>query len=129
MIKNIKRLPDSELHIMLIIWKANTPVSRSYIESQINKKKHLASTTILSLLTRLVDKGFVHAEKHSKGNLYSAIVDESIYLQNEGKSILEKLYGNSLKNFISTLYAGNKIDEDELAELRNFLDKTKEEFK
>lgn len=128
MIKNIKRLPDSELDIMLIIWDATEPVTRSYIENIINEKKQLASTTILSLLTRLIDKGFVHAEKQGKGNLYSALVKESDYIQNEGKSMLEKLYGNSLKNFVATLYAGKKVDEEELSELRDFLNKTKEEY-
>ena len=126
MIQTIKRLPDSELDIMLIIWEAKEPVSRSYIEKQINEKKNLASTTILSLLTRLINKGFVHAEKQGKGNLYSALIDENIYIQNEGKSMLEKLYGNSLKNFVSALYNGKKIDDKELAELIDFLDKVKE---
>ncbi len=129
MIQTIKRLPDSELDIMLIIWEANEPVSRSYIEKQINEKKNLASTTILSLLTRLINKGFVHAEKQGKGNLYSASVNENNYIQNEGKSMLEKLYGNSLKNFVSALYDGKKIDDLELSELRNFLNKTQEGYK
>lgn len=129
MIQTIKRLPDSELDIMLIIWEANEPVSRSYIEKQINEKKNLASTTILSLLTRLINKGFVHAEKQCKGNLYSALVNENNYIQNEGKSMLEKLYGNSLKNFVSALYDGKKIDDLELSELRNFLNKTQEGYK
>lgn len=124
----MRRLPDSELEIMLIIWEAATPVSRSYIEKQINEKKHLASTTILSLLTRLVDKGFVHSEKQGKGNIYSALVDENDYIQNEGKSMLEKLYGNSLKNFVAALYDGKKVNDDELSELRDFLNKTKEEY-
>lgn len=129
MIQTIKRLPDSELDIMLIIWEANEPVSRSYIEKQINEKKNLASTTILSLLTRLINKGFVHAEKQGKGNLYSALVNENNYIQNEGKSMLEKLYGNSLKTFVSALYDGKKIDDSELSELRNFLNETQEGYK
>ncbi|MEG0307198.1 MAG: BlaI/MecI/CopY family transcriptional regulator [Clostridium sp.] len=124
--KKIKRLPDSELDIMLIIWDAGRPVSRAYIEKQINEKKDLAPTTILSLLTRLIDKGFVCSEKQGKSNIFSAIVDENDYLQNEGKSILEKLYGNSLKNFVAALYQGDHIDETQLSDLRDFLDKTKE---
>lgn len=125
--KKNKRLPDSELDIMLIIWEAGEPITRSYIENQINEKKNLASTTILSLLTRLIDKGFVYAEKHGRGNIYSALVSENEYIQNEGKSMLEKLYGNSLKNFVAALYDGKKVDENELSELRDFLNKTEEE--
>lgn len=123
----LKRLPDSELDIMLIIWDAGKPVNRSYIEGKINKKKNLASTTILSLLSRLTEKGFVHCEKEGKNNIYSPLVKEDDYIQNEGKSILEKLYGNSLKNFVAALYDGKKVNDNELEELRKFLDKTKEE--
>lgn len=123
----LKRLPDSELDIMLIIWDAGKPVNRSYIEGKINEKKNLASTTILSLLSRLTEKGFVKCEKEGKNNIYTSLVNEDDYIQNEGKSILEKLYGNSLKNFVAALYDGNKVNEDELDELRQFLDKTKEE--
>lgn len=123
----LKRLPDSELDIMLIIWDAGKPVNRSYIEGKINEKKNLASTTILSLLSRLTEKGFVKCEKEGKNNIYTSLVNEDDYIQNEGKSILEKLYGNSLKNFVAALYNGNKVNEDELDELRQFLDKTKEE--
>ena len=123
----LKRLPDSELDIMLIIWDAGKPVNRSYIEGKINEKKNLASTTILSLLSRLTEKGFVHCEKEGKNNIYSPLVKEDDYIQNEGKSILEKLYGNSLKNFVAALYDGKKVNDNELEELRKFLDKTKEE--
>ena len=123
----LKRLPDSELDIMLIIWDAGKPVNRSYIEGKINEKKNLASTTILSLLSRLTEKGFVHCEKEGKNNIYSPLVKEDDYIQNEGKSILEKLYGNSLKNFVAALYDGKKVNDNELEELRKFLDKTQEE--
>lgn len=123
----LKRLPDSELDIMLIIWDAGKPVNRNYIEGKINEKKNLASTTILSLLSRLTEKGFVKCEKEGKNNIYTSLVNEDDYIQNEGKSILEKLYGNSLKNFVAALYDGKKVNEDEFDELRQFLDKTKEE--
>ncbi len=127
MSKNTKRLPDSELDIMLVIWDAGEPVSRSYIEKRINEKKNLAPTTILSLLSRLIDKGFVHSEKQGKSNIYSALVPENNYIQSEGKSMLEKLYGNSLKNFVASLYDGKRVDQVELSELRAFLDEVKEE--
>ncbi len=127
MSKNTKRLPDSELDIMLVIWDAGDPVSRSYIEKRINEKKNLAPTTILSLLSRLIDKGFVHSEKQGKSNIYSALVPENNYIQSEGKSMLEKLYGNSLKNFVASLYDGKRVDQAELSELRAFLDEVKEE--
>ena len=51
--KTINRLPDSELDIMLVLWKYEPPMTRIEIERVVNEKKALAPTTILSLLTRL----------------------------------------------------------------------------
>ena len=51
--KTYQRLPESELDIMLVLWNGTPPMTRPEIEKVINTKKKLASTTILSLLTRL----------------------------------------------------------------------------
>ena len=56
--KTYQRLPESELDIMLVLWNNTPPMTRPEIEKVINTKKKLASTTILSLLTRLENKNF-----------------------------------------------------------------------
>ena len=35
--------------------------------------------------------------------------------------MLEKLYGNSVKNFVAALYQGREIDDEVLKELEGFL--------
>lgn len=89
--EKFKRLPDSELDIMLVIWEAKEPVSRAYIEQQIKKKKKIAATTVLTLLSRLCDKGFVSCEKKGNMNLYTAIVNDQDYKNSESRSIIKKL--------------------------------------
>lgn len=119
--KQYQRLPDSELDIMLILWNNDPPMSRSEIESIINEKKALASTTILSLLTRLEKKHFVSVEKQGKMNLYTPLVSQEEYQRNESQNVLEKLYGNSLKKFVTSLYQGKKISSDQIQELSDFI--------
>lgn len=124
--KVLKKLPDSELDIMLIIWEAKKPISRAYIESQINLKKPLATTTILSLISRLIEKGFIAANKDGKTYMYSALIAEETYLSKESKSILQKLYKNSIKNFVTALYDGDNLKKSDIDELQTFLDNLKE---
>ena len=107
--KTYQRLPESELDIMLVLWNGTPPMTRSEIEKVINTKKKLASTTILSLLTRLESKNFVEVTKQGKLNLYTPLVSQSDYQAHESQSVLEKLYGNSLKKFVTSLYQGKKI--------------------
>ena len=119
--KTYQRLPDSELDIMLVLWNGTPPMTRPEIEKVINKKKNLAPTTILSLLTRLEAKKFVEVTKQGKMNLYTPLVSQSDYQANESQSVLEKLYGNSLKKFVTSLYQGKKMSSEEVQDLSNFL--------
>lgn len=119
--KGYQRLPDSELDVMLALWQGDSYMSRVEIESIVNEKKALAPTTILSLLTRLEKKNFVTVKKQGKMNLYKPLITREEYQQNESSSVLEKLYGNSLKNFVASLYKGKKMDESQIRELNDYI--------
>ena len=53
----MKRLPDSELELMMIIWDAGTAVTRGEIEVRLPHTRCLSATTILTFLTRLCKGG------------------------------------------------------------------------
>ena len=71
----MKRLPNSELEIMMIIWELNKPATRFEIEERMDKERKLSPTTVLSFLSRLQEKGFVAVEKAGKNNVYRAVID------------------------------------------------------
>ncbi|WP_199562873.1 BlaI/MecI/CopY family transcriptional regulator [Sporosarcina sp. BI001-red] len=118
----MKRLPDSELEIMLIIWEANEGVTRTYIQEHLEQSKVLAPTTILSFLSRLTTKGFLRIEKEGKTNLYTALVSQEDYAHKESKKMLERFFGNSVKDFVVQLNDSKAVDKKEIQELREFLD-------
>lgn len=126
MVNKIKRLADSELEIMLIIWHAQDSVTSAYISENLTKK--LARTSILTFLSRLVEKGFLRIDRQSKINVYTPLINKKIYLESEGKSVLKKLYDNSIKTLVVSLYDGKAISDQDLEELKAFINsKTKEE--
>lgn len=115
------RLPDSELELMQAIWHCEPPVSRSDLESHLSKERHLAPTTILTFLTRLCEKGFLAVERHGKTNCYTPLVSEKEYLAHESRSILNRLYGGSLKAFATSL-VDSGISKEEIETLRVMLE-------
>lgn len=117
----MKRLPDSELEIMLIIWEYNRPVTRFEIEDKLDEDRKLSPTTILSFLARLQKRGFLEVTKVGKNNLYVPIIDKDSYMKVESKNILTKLYRNSAKNFIAALYDGDNLSADDIAELEEYI--------
>lgn len=121
----MRKLPESELEIMMIIWKYDRPVNRMEIEGELEKE--IAAPTVLSFLNRLEAKGFVRVEKNGKVNWYTPLVREADYLQRESRQILRRMYRNSLKNFVTALYDGDGLTKEELKELREFLDEKYEQ--
>ena len=118
----MKKLPDSELEIMLIIWEYDRPVTRFEIESKLDEERNLSPTTILSFLSRLQEKGFLDVAKEGKNNIYSAIISKESYMQTDSKNMLKKLYKNSVKNFLAALYDGNSLSEKDLQELEEYIE-------
>lgn len=117
-----RTLPNSELELMMILWRADGPMTRTAIEEKLPKKRKLSKTTILSFLSRLEEKGFVRVEKEGRNNCYFPIVKEKDYLEQESSSILKKLYGSSVKKFVAALYDGNRLSKDQIEELKDYLD-------
>ncbi|WP_099466921.1 BlaI/MecI/CopY family transcriptional regulator [Konateibacter massiliensis] len=122
----IKRLGDAELEIMLIIWEADEPVTSNYILEKLAGKRKWALSTLMTVLSRLTERRFLQCEKRER-NYYSALVTEKEYKVKEGSLNLEKLYGNSISDLITTLYKGKVINNDDLEELRRFIDKISDE--
>lgn len=120
--KDIKRLPESELEIMQIVWNERPPVSRVTIERILQETHPLAPTTILTLLTRLTDKGFLTQKKEGRSNLYEPLITEREYLASESRSFLDRLFHGSVANFATAL-CDSGIEKEELEELKKLLEK------
>ena len=120
--KKMKRLPESEFAIMKLVWGTEPPVSRHDIESAMEGSRHLASTTILTLLTRLCDKGFLAVEKRGRVNYYSPLITEREYLASASRTILDKLYGGSLASF-AMARCDSGIKKEEIEELKDMLER------
>lgn len=117
---NIKKLPESEAEIMMIIWEADRSVSSDYIMA--NTDKTWTKTTVLNFLTRLCNRGFLECEKSGRTNLYTSIISKDEYLQKESRSFLQKMYHNSLTNMVASLYDGKSITKKDLEELKKFIE-------
>ena len=123
----MKRLPDSELELMMIIWDAGRPMSRNEIEEQLPGERQLSATTILSFLSRLQEKRFVQVRKEGRNNVYEPLVRKEDYLKQESRSIWKRLYQNSVGNFMTALGQGDELTDQDLDELQEFLDRKRKE--
>lgn len=117
----IKRLPDSELEVMQIIWSCPAPVPRSVIEEHMKEIHPIAQTTLLTLLSRLSEKGFLSITKQGRSSVYTPIIDKDSYLKEQSRLFLHQTFQGNIRSFASALCSGGLSKED-LKELRELLE-------
>ena len=120
--KEYKRLPEAEMDIMSFIWESGKAVSSVEIREGLKGKHEWSLAVILNLLARLMERGFVSAEKQGKYKLYSAVVARDDYLRQESKSIIDRIFGGSVSRLVSCLYDGKNLSKDDIASLKAFID-------
>ena len=118
----MKKLGDAELEIMLAVWEAGEPVPSSYVQEKLRGRRDWALPSILTSLSRLVDKGFLSCQKRGKSNWYHPLVSEKDYKAAEGRGLIDRLYGGSFTGMVASLYDGRAIGKKDLEELRQYLD-------
>ena len=119
--QDIRRLPDSELELMQIIWDREPPVTRPEIEEALASTHPLAPTTILTFLTRLCDKGFLKLERRGEVNYYTPLVTRKAYLAQASRGVLDQLFGGSVAALATSLVDAG-VSREELEELRRMLE-------
>ena len=120
--KMIRRLPDAEQEVMQALWACQAPAARTDIEEILFQSHPMAMTTLLTLLTRLNEKGFITIEKKGRKSYYTPCVSQEEYLASQSKNFFQKLCGGNLSVFANAL-CDSGLTKEEIAELRNLLDK------
>ena len=107
---------------MRIIWQHDPPMSTNQIIACLDEDKTWKPQTVLTLLVRLIERGYLHSDKIGKERTYSPIVSYEDYLAIETESYFDKIHGNSMLSLINTLYDGKKLSEQEISDLRIWLE-------
>jgi len=126
----MQQVSDYELELLKIIWaKGGTALYAEIVECLELKGNNLTKNTILSLLSRLVDKGVLKTSKTGRRNIYTTIITENEYQADQTIRFLDKIYEGSTKGLVSTLISKDLLSENDYKELQkqwNGGDKTDE---
>lgn len=117
----LKKLPDAEFEVMKTIWANEPPVTTNMLMEQLGNKKDWKLQTLVALLLRLVDRGFVRTEKNGKERTYYPLVDKERYLEFETSSFIERFHDHSIVSLVNTLYDGKDLKASDLDALSRWL--------
>ena len=106
----IQQVSDAELQLMKIIWtKGGTALYAEIMEELTATGRTWQKNTIITLLSRLIEKGILRSNKIGRRNKYTAIVSEADYQTEQTKCFLDKLYEGNVKGLVATLIQSDML--------------------
>lgn len=117
----IRRLPDAELEVMQAVWACEPPADREEIDARLRPVHPMAQTTLLTVLSRLGEKGFLRVEREGRRARYVPLISQREYLAHQSSRFIHQLCGGSLSAFAAAL-CDSGLSREELAELRALLE-------
>lgn len=120
----LKRLSESELDVMLVVWRAQEALDTGEVARRLQKGWKIQAVQVV--LGRLVKKGYLSCEKIGRLNYYIPLVAEADYRAAETETFVEKLYRNSPKSLIAALVQSQPLSKEDLEEIRALLGRGEE---
>jgi len=114
-----EKISEAELEVMKILWREAKPVPFSAIRTELNGKMAWEKSTISTLLRRLQDKGVVSSQGQ-RLRYYTPNLTSEEYIQAEEQSMIDKLYGGSVKNLVAALCNRGKLTEADIDEMKEY---------
>lgn len=115
--KEIKKLPDAEFDVMKVVWTNDSPITTNIIMEQLGEEKKWKAQTVISLMLRLVERGFLRTEKKGKERIYFPMISKEDYLKFETGNFIKQYHNNSFLNLVNTMYDDNTLTDKDIDEL------------
>lgn len=120
--KKLPQITEAEFEVMKVVWKY-APISTNEVTERLTQTTDWSPKTIHTLLKRLVNKNVLTYEKQSRVFVYTPLVKESEYVQQESKSFLKRFFNGNITEMVTSYIENDTLSENEIDELRNILSK------
>lgn len=113
-------LGDLEADIMEQVWQ-ESPASVRDVHERIAKKRTIAYTTVMTVMSRLAEKGLLKREQRGRAFLYAPVQTRDEFCSDAISTVMRGLLGGFgepvLSNFVETVGSEDEAKLDELIRL------------
>lgn len=114
-------LTNAEEQIMKLLWRLDKAFIRDLLNEFPDPKP--APTTVLTLLKRMIDKGFVSYKLFGNSREYYPLIKKTDYFSDHINGLIKDFFNNSTAQFASFFTNETDMNQEELVELRDLVDK------
>ncbi|MBO6575956.1 MAG: BlaI/MecI/CopY family transcriptional regulator [Rhodothermales bacterium] len=117
---NNKRLPpnlgDTEMEVLNLVWHLKR-ASVAEIHDRIAGQRPVAYTTVMTVMRKLADKGYLGFTKKGNAYIYHPLVEEQSVRSNLLQRLLHRAFSGSPMELVQTLVAEESFSQEEIEEL------------
>ncbi|OEK06641.1 BlaI/MecI/CopY family transcriptional regulator [Roseivirga misakiensis] len=113
-------LSKNEEQLMRHIWKLKKAFMKDLLHEFAEPKP--ATTTVLTMLKRMRDKGFIDYRLFGNSREYYALVTKEKYFSKHKGGLMNDFFDNSAKQLGSFLTSEANLSTDQLKELKKIID-------
>lgn len=113
---------DAELEVLKVLWTSGPATVRDVAAALKRQRRRLAYNTVLTLLSRLRDKGYVSADRRETAHLFRAVVSRDDLLGSSLSALADKVCDGTASPLVLALVRDRSLSADEIAQLRQLLD-------
>ena len=113
-------LSKSEEELMNIIWKQRKAFMKDLLDAYPEPKP--ATTTVATLLKRMIDKNYVAYKSFGRSREYYPLVKKQDYFSKHVKGLIKNFFEDSPSQFASFFTKETNLSKEELESLRTLID-------
>ena len=119
--KSPQTITDAELAVLKFLWDRESATAKGITERLYPECTASDVGTVHSMLKRLESKRFIHRDRETHPQHFSAAVDRTQLAGRQLDEIANKVSDGSYMPFLTHLVEGDRLSEEDLAELRKIL--------
>ncbi|WP_375179306.1 CopY/TcrY family copper transport repressor [Enterococcus rotai] len=124
-VAEMHHMTDAEWEIMRVVWTQGTTTSKE-VQQILNQKTEWKTTTVKTLLGRLVEKNFLSTEKNGNKFIYRSLIEEKSTIQLATTELLEKICAKEVSSVVKTIIAESYLSFEDIEQLEKVLAAKKE---
>ena len=115
-------LTEAEWAIMKVVWE-NEPCAAGTVQEALEKSKGWAYSTVKTTMDRMVNKGLLEITRIRNLQLFGSKVSEEEARKGEFRKMLKRAFDGALTPMMQFLIEQEGLSQNELKQLRQFVDK------
>jgi predicted transcriptional regulator len=125
MSNRIPRPTDAELQVLSVLWEHGPATAREVLERMPDGKQR-TYTTVLTIMQLMEKKGLLKRRIQGRAHVYRPGPNRSRIIRPMIRDLITKAFGGNPAQLVQQLLADERIDAEQLDEIRKLLDEAKD---